>query len=232
MVEGRRILKKSSRFVAFPSPVDVVVVVPVALPSFLFSFPEILAYALLSLSLSLLHVDTSFLSLSLSSFCRLFLTPWASEQPRYRTLCPFALIMPFSLKYECAFLTKVSAFDVLIMRAPVHAAPLLSFLFLYSFLSSFYPPHPLFCQFPATTSPCPLPPPSSFAAYSFFLPNAFLSLLLFFSFPYGSRHIAEFRYIVRERNNASKLGQLPWRILGDSLERKMGRKHFFRLLRK
>lgn len=118
------------------------------------------------------------------------------------------------------------------MRAPVHAAPLLSFLFLYSFLSSFYPPHPLFCQFPATTSPCPLPPPSSFAAYSFFLPNAFLSLLLFFSFPYGSRHIAEFRYIVRERNNASKLGQLPWRILGDSLERKMGRKHFFRLLRK
>lgn len=50
----RRILKKSSRFVAFPSPIDVVVGIPVALRcpffSFLFSFPETLAYALLSLS--------------------------------------------------------------------------------------------------------------------------------------------------------------------------------------
>ena len=40
--EGRRILKKSSRFVAFPSPIDVVVGVALRCPflSFLFSFPR------------------------------------------------------------------------------------------------------------------------------------------------------------------------------------------------
>lgn len=68
------------------------------------------------------------------------------------------------------------------MRAPVHAAPPPPF-FLHSsplFLSS---SSSTFCQFPATTSPCPPTLPSSLRIHSFFLPDAFFfaSSFLFFS---------------------------------------------------
>lgn len=94
----------------------------------------------------------------------------------------------------------------------------LSFLFLYSFLSSFYPPHLLFVSFlqPHLLA-LPLP---SLRIHSFF-PTRFFRF--FFSslafFPYGSRHIVQFRYIVRERNNKFRyaMGQLPADSLGEKI---------------